>query len=809
MNEHLTNTLFISILTSSMLILAILLLRALFHRRIRMRLQYALWLPVAIRLLILPVPLFDSPLSVLRIAELLQTRPDSSARELDTWNDFLQSPDIGSTAEQAPYRQRLLPSAHPWAGRTAEKAKATIAQLLTAVAATGSVIVFLYFLIGNIRLSALLHRRRIRFRTDSLRLPAYLRADSLQPPAYPGTDNRKLPAHLGTDKRQLPACLKADGLRLPVYLVEGLPSPFLYGRAIYLTPAMTEDSRKLSHILTHEYCHYRQGDTLWAVVRCLCVTLYWWNPLVWLAASLSRQDCELSCDEASLRLLGNGERLSYGKTLIELVPIKKTGHNHCSIATTMSEGGRSMKNRIRQIVTNSRATSSLCVLLTMLALICFISMSTTASTLPKDSSVTATENTEHTENSGGTSTVLPEPTCSYIMQTDDNSSYFDVPSLYLNEEEQTFSFHISAASSYLIIGTYELENDRIIARTLDGKHEYQFQFEDTATLIYLDGPVSTAVGVPDTPLTPEIVPGSRFCLTDTPDSTDSDTPPQNADSTGTQDTPSTQDTPTTQDTAHTGTQTEAGTEASRQGGKSSQPVHDLDQAVGLAVLSYNRSQYTEEECQAEGHILLEWAEQENGKTTAYALTMYGEYQFQDNSFIKASGSGVIPAVITFSYDAHDGYTLDAYDMPTDGSYYIESVHELFPEPLWDICISPTESAVEELTKQEHAYAEHYLQQLGRDAAIGQYGDSPHTLLTDAGVSVEVSNLMCEYEKYDDLWKYPDWIGQLERVENGVRYVYALSLDNAANEIVYTKSIYDTDTVVEMHVFDSLTGIKKK
>ena len=52
-----------SFLPASVLILVVVLLRRLLRGRISPRLQYALWLPVAIRLLV-PGPLFPAPVSV-------------------------------------------------------------------------------------------------------------------------------------------------------------------------------------------------------------------------------------------------------------------------------------------------------------------------------------------------------------------------------------------------------------------------------------------------------------------------------------------------------------------------------------------------------------------------------------------------------------------------------------------------------------------------------------------------------------------------------------------------------------------------
>jgi hypothetical protein len=69
-----------------------------------------------------------------------------------------------------------------------------------------------------------------------------------------------------------------------------------------------------------------------------------------------------------------------------------------------------------------------------------------------------------------------------------------------------------------------------------------------------------------------------------------------------------------------------------------------DQAVALALTS-SSNHYREGECFAEGHIIL-GTEKKRGATKIYALTMTGQYGFQNDNFVKVSGTGVIPAVVT-------------------------------------------------------------------------------------------------------------------------------------------------------------------
>jgi hypothetical protein len=69
--------------------------------------------------------------------------------------------------------------------------------------------------------------------------------------------------------------------------------------------------------------------------------------LVWWAAILSQRDAELACDEATIKLLGEGERAEYGRTLIGMTCQKKA--NVLITATTMNSGKSGLKERIMLI----------------------------------------------------------------------------------------------------------------------------------------------------------------------------------------------------------------------------------------------------------------------------------------------------------------------------------------------------------------------------------------------------------------------------------------------------------------------------
>lgn len=225
---------------------------------------------------------------------------------------------------------------------------------------------------------------------------------------------------------------------------------------------------------------------------------------------------------------------------------------------------------------------------------------------------------------------------------------------------------------------------------------------------------------------------------------------------------------------------------------------ELDKAVGRAIIDNNTGNYLEGECNAEGHIVMD-IEDYKTTVTAYTLTMYGEYGFLNNKFIKISGSGIIPAVMTFTVDKDNVYTLQSYEVPLDGSEYASSVKEMFPKDLYNRIIPSSDSDRTVLLAQERKYAKNYLESIGRTASIGEYSDLKMEI---PDIPDETYNMI-----FDRYWEYPYWIGTQEKIEDGVRYVYETQWkDYGDNDsMVYlTKYVYGTGEIIRtinVHIDD--------
>lgn len=146
--------------------------------------------------------------------------------------------------------------------------------------------------------------------------------------------------------------------KLPVYVTENVQVPCLYGvlkTAIYL-PAQRLDQlteEQVKWIICHEECHYRQGDHIWSLLRILLTAVYWFHPLVWAAAYLSKKDAEISCDEKVLVNSNLTQKIAYGRTLI-CVASKEQKMSVFYPTTAAAGTKKELKNRMRKIVEENK-----------------------------------------------------------------------------------------------------------------------------------------------------------------------------------------------------------------------------------------------------------------------------------------------------------------------------------------------------------------------------------------------------------------------------------------------------------------------
>lgn len=107
-----------------------------------------------------------------------------------------------------------------------------------------------------------------------------------------------------------------------VFSNDEIASPLAYGLIgprIYLPTRMDfGNAVLLRHVLAHEAMHIRRRDNWVKAVMLAAVVLHWYNPLVWLMAKCLASDLEAACDAAVLKKYDTDQRKSYAYSLLAM-----------------------------------------------------------------------------------------------------------------------------------------------------------------------------------------------------------------------------------------------------------------------------------------------------------------------------------------------------------------------------------------------------------------------------------------------------------------------------------------------------------
>lgn len=130
-----------------------------------------------------------------------------------------------------------------------------------------------------------------------------------------------------------------------LYMCDHVESPFILGTLlprIYIPSGM--DSGQLQYVLAHENAHLKRLDHWWKPLGFLLLTVYWFNPLLWLAYSLLCRDIERACDEKVIAKMNNTGKKAYSEALVAC-----SVHRRLVMACPVAFGEVAIKTRINGI----------------------------------------------------------------------------------------------------------------------------------------------------------------------------------------------------------------------------------------------------------------------------------------------------------------------------------------------------------------------------------------------------------------------------------------------------------------------------
>ena len=428
------------VLTVSALILAVLLVRAIFKNRVPKRMVYTLWLVVLVKLC-LPGTLVSLPVLPAEEAAAPVQRVELPAQPFPA-----QQPAQAVTQPQKPVQQPVSPAQE---AAEAPAKPLTAMQIFQIVWAGGSALLGSWLLGTWLVFTVRLHKSR-RF-------------------------------------------LGRHG-RMRIYISSTVKSPCLTGLvpAVYLTEDVLQtDSTEL--ILRHELTHLRHLDFLWSLCRTAAVIVYWWNPFIWLAAILSKRDAELACDEAVAAGLSDAQRLVYARAILAQAPRK---------AAALSLAGPPVRERIL-FLTKKQRTSALCVILALLLIVSAAGCSITELTRQKTGEITLPEEAEPAQQEAQkTATPLTQAQidavnaifADYELSTDDTLGHFAVNGFFTSTYDDVRDLNLNNFLAYFgECGEEDISEEEFAQ--LNAKWEFRVDSVEDFPLPIHRYPASAAEGV--------------------------------------------------------------------------------------------------------------------------------------------------------------------------------------------------------------------------------------------------------------------------------------------------------------------------
>ena len=149
-------------------------------------------------------------------------------------------------------------------------------------------------------------------------------------------------SYLGLQKR----VREAVWIKEDIWVCDRIDSPFILGilrPRIYIPSTLGEN--ELEYVIAHEKAHIRRRDHWWKPFGFLLLTIYWINPMLWIAYILLCKDIELACDEKVIGSMGMESKKPYSMALINCSVSRKS-----IAACPLAFGEVNVKNRIKSVL---------------------------------------------------------------------------------------------------------------------------------------------------------------------------------------------------------------------------------------------------------------------------------------------------------------------------------------------------------------------------------------------------------------------------------------------------------------------------
>ena len=152
---------------------------------------------------------------------------------------------------------------------------------------------------------------------------------------------------------------------------EYVDSPFVLGiirPVIYLPFSMEEGD--MAYVIAHEKAHIRRRDHWWKPFGFLLLSVYWFNPVLWVAYILLCRDIEAACDEKVIKDMEKDERRAYSTALLNC-----SIHRRRIAACPLAFGETGVKARVKSVMNYKKPAFwviLIALLVSIIVAVCFL-----------------------------------------------------------------------------------------------------------------------------------------------------------------------------------------------------------------------------------------------------------------------------------------------------------------------------------------------------------------------------------------------------------------------------------------------------
>jgi len=147
-----------------------------------------------------------------------------------------------------------------------------------------------------------------------------------------------------------PMSVKTSEFSCRVMVSDDIKSPFILGifkPVIYIPSNL--DLNTIEYVCAHENAHIKRHDNLWKPLGFILLSIYWFNPLCWIAYILLCKDIESACDEKVIKDKDKSYLALYSQALLDCA-VQRKRISACPLAF----GENGVKGRVKGVLSYKR-----------------------------------------------------------------------------------------------------------------------------------------------------------------------------------------------------------------------------------------------------------------------------------------------------------------------------------------------------------------------------------------------------------------------------------------------------------------------